>query len=175
MVELSNEKIENLLKEKFLQEIISSQIVSGQLHIEIKCEHIVEMITYLKNDPSCQFNYLVDIGGIDYLKYPDKPERFAIVYVLQNIPSNYRLVIKTYVPEDNPVIDSITELYAAANWPEREVYDMFGIEFRHHPDLSRILMPDNYEGHPLRKDYPLQGRGERENFNRYETYDPSKK
>ncbi len=90
-----------------------------------------------------------------------------MVYNLCSIGTGARARVKAFVPEGDPEIDSASALWKAAPWAEREVYDLYGIRFRNHPDLKRILMPDDYEGHPLRKDYPLQGRGERQNFPRY--------
>lgn len=114
------------------------------------------------------FDYLVDVTGLDQLKHPeDRPERFAAVYHLCRRDDGARLRVRAYLPEERPTVQSITDLYPAANWLEREAYDMYGIEFAGHPNLTRILMPDEYEGHPLRKDYPLKGRGERDNFPKY--------
>jgi NADH-quinone oxidoreductase subunit C len=111
---------------------------------------------------------------MDFLKYPlellereDVPERFAVVYQLTSLEHNARLRVKAYVPEEPCEIATATELWPAANWAEREVYDLYGIRFTGHPDLRRILMPENYQGHPLRKDYPLKGRGERDHFPKY--------
>lgn len=174
MPALTNEFLENLLKEQFGDKILKSEVIQNQLQMEINGKDILEIVTFVKNDERCQFDYLVDIGGVDYLKIPERPERFGVIYVLQNMTSYFRFVIRAYVSEENPEISSLTGLYEAANWAEREVYDMYGVEFKNHPDLRRILMPDYYEYHPLRKDYPLKGRGERENFPRYENYEPSK-
>ena len=110
-------------------------------------------------------NYLVDVTCVDTLQINDeRPERFELIYVLRNLDSLDELVVRAFVPEDDPTIDSATGLWRAADWLEREVYDMFGIEFRGHPNMIRILTPENFEGHPLRKDFPTQGIGYRDNF-----------
>ncbi|OQY26185.1 MAG: hypothetical protein B6244_14190 [Candidatus Cloacimonetes bacterium 4572_55] len=174
MQEPTNDMVLNLLQETFNDRILKTEVVRNQLQIEVIGTHVYELIKFLKDDERCDFSYLVDIGGVDFLKNGDGPERFGVIYILQNMNNYLRIIIRTYISEEDLEIDSLTPLYLAANWAEREVYDMFGISFKGHPDLRRILMPDDYEGHPLRKDYPLQGRGERENFSRYEYYEPSK-
>ena len=110
------------------------------------------------------FDMLCDIAGIDYLNYPDATDRFGVVYALTNLKSGERLFVKTFVNDPDPELKSVCELWTGADWLEREVYDMFGIRFAGHPDLRRILMPDGFTSHPLRKDYPLRGGGERHNF-----------
>ena len=110
------------------------------------------------------FDLLVDITCVDYLAYRDARDRFGLVYLLANTRTNDRLTVRTFVHEPDPTVPTATPLWEGANWLEREVYDMFGIVFDGHPDLRRILMPDEFTAFPLRKDYPLQGRGERHNF-----------
>ena len=110
------------------------------------------------------FDYLSDVGGIDYLNYPDATDRYGVTYVLGNTSTSERLIVKAYANDPDPELPSVTPLWEGANWMEREVYDLFGVAFTGHPDLRRILMPDGFEGHPLRKDYPLRGYGERHNF-----------
>lgn len=134
-----------------------------------------EVMAFLKTDSECAYNFLSDVIGIDYLGYPaEMPGRFAVVYNLCAYGKDLRFFVKTFlnpsVPtegiEEDPALylDSVTDLWAGAEWPEREVYDMFGIRFRGHPDLRRILLWEEYPGHPLRKDYPIKGRGEREMY-----------
>jgi NADH-quinone oxidoreductase subunit C len=110
------------------------------------------------------FDLLVDITAVDYLHYPDATDRFGIVYVLANTATGERLIVKTFVNEPDPGVPSAFRLWRGADWMEREVFDMYGIDFAGHPDLRRILMPEGFAGHPLRKDYPLRGYGERHNF-----------
>jgi len=108
---------------------------------------------FLKEDPDFRMNYLVDIAGVDYM--PRAP-RFEVVYHLYSIQNKHRLAVKARVGE-NETVPSVSALWAGAQWPEREAYDMFGIVFEGHPGLKRIYLPDDWEGHPLRKDYPLKG------------------
>ncbi len=178
MAQPTNDQITSLLTQNFSNAVFNAQVVQGQLQVDVDGKHIFKIIEFLKNDAQCDFQYLVDVGGLDYLKMNDQPkwaERFCIVYILQNMNNYLRMVIRAHVSEEHPEIDSISSLFLAAEWPEREVFDLYGITFKNNKDLRRILMPDDYEGYPLRKDYPLQGRGEREAFPRYEYYDPSKK
>jgi NADH-quinone oxidoreductase subunit C len=103
---------------------------------------------------------------VDYLNYRDAKDRFGLVYLLANTVTNERLTVRVYLNEPELTVPSMVPLWAGANWLEREVWDMFGIRFDGHPDHRRILMPEEFTAHPLRKDYPLQGRGERHNFER---------
>ncbi len=110
------------------------------------------------------FDMLAELTAVDYLEYEGATERFGVVYCLLNTATGERVVLKTHVNDPNPALPSVYALWKGADWLEREVFDMFGINFEGHPDLRRILMPDEYTAYPLRKDYPLQGRGERHNF-----------
>ena len=116
----------------------------------------------LKNQ--CGFDMLVDITAVDYLHYPDAKDRFAVIYALQNLETAERIYLKTYLNEPDLTVPSACFLWKGANWMEREVYDMYGLVFEGHPDLRRILLPEEFTAFPLRKDYPLRGRGERHNF-----------
>ncbi|MFG0331642.1 MAG: NADH-quinone oxidoreductase subunit C [Phycisphaerales bacterium] len=138
-------------------------------------EHLHEVMRFLKDDPESQYDFLSDVTAVDYLDYPTKTlGRFAVVYVLKSYPNDRTLIVKTFLDpkfdtsgiEEDPQleIDSVCDIWPGAEWPEREVYDMFGIRFRNHPDLRRILTWEKYPAHPLRKDYPLRGRGERETY-----------
>lgn len=110
------------------------------------------------------FDMLVDVTCVDYLNYRDATDRFGLVYLLMNTESGQRLTIRVMLNDPDLTVPSVVPLWEGANWLEREVWDMFGIRFEGHPDLRRILLPEEFEAHPLRKDYPLQGRGERHNF-----------
>lgn len=134
-----------------------------------------EVMRFLRDDPRCVYDFLSDVGGVDYLNYPTPTAgRFAVVYILCSYSRNDRFFVKTFLDpslptdgvEEDPALylDSVTDLWPGAEWPEREVFDMFGIRFRNHPDLRRILTWESYPAHPLRKDYPLRGRGERETY-----------
>jgi NADH-quinone oxidoreductase subunit C len=132
-------------------------------------------MSFLKNDVATKFNFLSDVFGIDYLKYPAETQgRFAVVYNLLSFDRDDRFFVKTFLDPSIPtegidadpalVVDSVCDLWPGAEWNEREVFDMFGIRFANHPDLRRILTWESYPAHPLRKDYPLRGRGEREQY-----------
>jgi len=134
----------------------------GQLALVVPREAVVTVCRALKHDPETRFDYLADLCGVDYLGRRER--RFQVVYNLYSIARNHRLRLKVDVDESEPWIPSVTGVWKTANWHERELYDMFGIEVRDHPDLRRILMPDEWEGYPLRKDYPLRGKGQRDDF-----------
>ncbi len=133
------------------------------------------LLRYLKDDPECHYDLLCDVTAVDYLNYPAPTiGRFAVVWILANTETASRIRVKTFLNpsidtsgnEDDPAlyVDSSTDIWEGAEWREREVFDMFGISFRNHPDLRRILMWKDFPAFPLRKDYPLQGRGERTNL-----------
>ncbi len=130
---------------------------SGEdLCLEVPPESLVEAAAALKEESDCFFSFLACVTGIDH--YPEEP-RFEVVYHLRSLKFGYRLVVKTRVSGEDPEVPSLSGVWAAADWMERETYDLLGIVFRGHPDLRRILMPEDWEGFPLRKDYPLEGRG----------------
>ncbi len=128
----------------------------------VKADVLHQTLEYLKQQHG--FDMLADVTAVDYLEYPDAVHRFGVVYPLLNTTANIRLVVKTYVDLPDPALPTATDLWRGAYWMEREVYDMFGIVFTGHPDLRRILMPEEFTAFPLRKDYPLKGYGERHNF-----------
>lgn len=116
---------------------------------------IVAVMRFLRDTPGLVYNYLSDISAVDY--YPDfnRPERFGLSYHLYSMIYNRRLRVKVYLPEEDPVVETVTAVWPAANWLEREAYDMMGIRFEGHPDPRRLLMPEDWDGHPQRRDYPL--------------------
>jgi len=130
--------------------------------VTVPATRLAEVLTTLKQ--ACGFDQLVELTAVDYLEYEDASDRFGVVYILVNIATGERLIVKTFVNDPEPRLPSMYPLWKSADWLEREVYDMFGIHFDGHPDHRRILMPDEFTSYPLRKDYPLQGRGERHNF-----------
>lgn len=134
----------------------------GQTRVTVAASELREVMSTLKVTHG--FDLLVDITCVDYLNYRDATNRFGVVYLLANTTSAERLTIRVMLDDPDPTVDSVVSLWDGANWLEREVWDMFGIRFDGHPDLRRILLPDEFTAHPLRKDYPLQGRGERHNF-----------
>lgn len=123
---------------------------------------LFDLLACLKTE--CGFDYIVDVVGIDYLNYPNAADRYGVVYALANTKTAERIFVKAYCNDPDPELPSAVPLWAGADWLEREVYDMFGVAFRGHPDLRRILMPAEFTSYPLRKDYPLRGLGERHNF-----------
>jgi NADH-quinone oxidoreductase subunit C len=126
----------------------------GELTIWISREAIRDAVAFLKSDPELDFNYLADVTCVDW--YPAEP-RFEVVYHLLSITTKHRLRLKVALSGDDPVIESVVPVFPSANFFEREVFDLFGIRFSGHPNLRRILMPEDWEGHPLRKDYPVEG------------------
>ena len=134
----------------------------GDVAVTVKREYLREIALFLNQDPEMDFRYIVHVSSVDW---PDDEERFEVVYELYSIRKRHRIRLKTRVPESDCIVDSLSDIWQGANFMEREVYDMMGIRFRNHPDLRRILMPDEYtEGYPLRKDFPLQGKGWRDTF-----------
>jgi NADH-quinone oxidoreductase subunit C len=140
------------LRGKFESSILDVKEFRGEVTVTVKKEDIVEICRFLKAELS--YNLLTDVTAVDYL---GREPRFMMVYNLYSIPNKDRLRIKAPVAEADSSIDTVTTVWQTANWLEREAYDLFGITFRNHPDLRRILMTDDWVGHPLRKDYPLQG------------------
>lgn len=134
----------------------------GDVRLVLHAEDLFETLRSLRREFG--FDMLVDVTAVDLLEFPDATDRFAVVYSLLSIERKERLIVKTFVNDPDPSLPSAVPIWAGANWLEREVYDMFGISFEGHPDLRRILMPEEFVAYPLRKDYPLQGRGERHNF-----------
>ena len=134
----------------------------GQTRAIVPRELLLAATTALRNEGG--FDLLVDITCVDYLNYRDAVDRFGLVYVLTATSTGERLIVRAFLSEPDLAAPSVVSIWPGANWLEREVFDMFGIDFVGHPDLRRILMPEEFTAHPLRKDYPLQGRGERHNF-----------
>ena len=148
--------LEKKINSELATKIKFSEIKHNQLYLNIDCNDLIEVLVFLKNDTLTKFRQLVDITAVDY---PEETERFKIVYLLLSHEFNNRIIIN-YSINENEVIPSITELFPSANWMEREVFDMYGIKFKNHPDLRRILTDYGFKGHPLRKDFPLTGHSE---------------
>ncbi|MGA0286177.1 MAG: NADH-quinone oxidoreductase subunit C [Phycisphaerales bacterium] len=164
-----------ILKEALPDARLRATEFRGQTTVLVDPSSLHDLMRHLREDPRQGYDLLVDLLGVDYLEYPaEMPGRFAVVYHLANTSTDLRLTVRTHLDpsidtsgnaEDPALeVDSVTDLWPGAEWPEREVYDMFGIRFRNHPDLRRILLWKDYPGFPLRKDYPLTGRGERERY-----------
>ncbi|MCA9174250.1 MAG: NADH-quinone oxidoreductase subunit C [Planctomycetales bacterium] len=134
----------------------------GQTRVTLDAASLYAAMQSLRDEHG--FDLLVDVTCVDYLNYRGARDRFGLVYLLAGAESAKRLTIRVMLNEPDLTVASVTPLWAGANWMEREVWDMFGIVFAGHPDLRRVLLPEEFTAHPLRKDYPLQGRGERHNF-----------
>jgi len=139
------------LTDRFGDDIVSTHSDFGDDTATVRRERIVEICTFLRDDPDLRFDLAMDLTGVDYL---GEEPRFEVVYHLYSIPKKHRVRIKARVPEEDPVIDSVVPVWVGMDWFEREAYDMYGLVFRGHPNLRRILMYEEFEGHPLRKDYP---------------------
>lgn len=146
----------------------SSTVFRGELTLTADRDGVLDVLRILRDTPGLDFNFPVDIAGVDYLGHPQPPqvERYAVVYHLLSWQTEERIRVRAPVPEDDPVCPSACGLWSLANWTEREIYDMLGVRFTDHPDLRRILMWEGFTHHPLRKDYPLKGLGERGSFPR---------
>ena len=145
--------IEKLINSELAAKIQNSFIKNSELTIEIDENNLIEVIQFLKSNERCKFKQLIDIAGVDY---PDSEKRFQLVYLLLSHENNIRIKVSTQF-QLNQIINSITKIFPSANWMEREVFDMYGIKFKNHPDLRRILTDYGFKGHPLRKDFPLTG------------------
>ena len=140
---------------------LGSEVVVGkrfrdQDFLTVRKTRIVEILVILRDHSDCDYKMVSDILGLDLLGF-DREPRFEVIYSLYSLSTHRRIVVKAQVEEDDPTIDTASDVWPAANWAEREIYDLFGIIFNDHPDLRRLLMPDDWIGHPLRKDYPLGG------------------
>lgn len=153
---------EEVLKAKFADDGLTFSQFRDNRRVVVPAAKLLPILSCLKSDLG--FDMLAEVTAVDYLEYEGATDRFGVVYVLLNLQTGERLVLKTFVNDPNPALPSAYPLWKSADWLEREVFDMFGIAFSGHPDLRRILTPDEFTAHPLRKDYPLKGRGERHNF-----------
>jgi NADH-quinone oxidoreductase subunit C len=159
------------LKEKFPAMGLKGAQFRGDTQIIVAAADFLSVVTFLKNEPSLNYNMLADVSCVDYLNFPGaaKDGRFGLVYVFNSIVTQggtgtARLILRVFLNEPALEVESLVPLYAGAEWLEREVWDMFGIRFKNHPDLRRILTWEGFKNHPLRKDYPVTGRGEREQY-----------
>jgi len=147
------ENLEKLINSELSIKVLNSVIKNEELLIEIKDNDLVEVIQFLKSNENCKFKQLIDIAGVDY---PENEKRFELIYLFLSHENNIRIKLLTKFEMDQ-TINSITKIFPSANWMEREVFDMYGIKFKNHPDLRRILTDYGFKGHPLRKDFPLTG------------------
>lgn len=140
---------------------VESSVYRGQTQLVVADGDAFDVLRHLAD---AGFDLLVDVTCVDYLEYRGARRRYGLVYLLASTLTNQRLTVRVFLDDPEPAVQSVVPIWPAANWLEREVWDMFGIRFIGHPDLRRLMMPEEFTAHPLRKDYPLQGRGERHNF-----------
>jgi NADH-quinone oxidoreductase subunit C len=148
--------LEKKINSELTTKIKKSEIRHDQLYISIGNEDLIDVTLFIKSNENTKFRQLIDITAVDY---PENTQRFKVVYLFLSHEFNQRIVL-SYLISENEVIPSLTSIYPAANWMEREVFDMYGVKFKDHPDLRRILTDYGFEGHPLRKDFPLTGHTE---------------
>ena len=146
-------KIEKIINSELSSKVQQSVIINEELKVEINVNNLIEVVQFLKSNDKCKFRQLIDIAGVDY---PEKDERFQLVYLFLSHENNIRIKILIKL-QSNHSVNSLTKIFPSANWMEREVFDMYGIKFKNHPDLRRILTDYGFKGHPLRKDFPLTG------------------
>jgi NADH-quinone oxidoreductase subunit C len=149
------------LRQKVGEQTFTTSEFRDNFRILVDGQRAYGVLEALKADG---FDALSELGGADYLHYPDAKDRYGVWYCLANTATGERVVVKTFANDPEPKLRSVYALWQGSDWMEREVYDMYGVEFEGHPDLRRILMPDEFTSFPLRKDYPMRGRGERHNF-----------
>jgi len=147
------QNLEKLINSELSSKVLNSAISNEELLIEISDNNLVEVIQFLKANENCKFKQLIDIAGVDY---PENEKRFELIYLFLSHENNTRIKLLTRFELDQ-TINSITKIFPSANWMEREVFDMYGIKFKNHPDLRRILTDYGFKGYPLRKDFPLTG------------------
>ena len=150
---LNIQKIEKLINSELSSKIKNSLIENTELLIEVDESDLIDVVQFLKSNENCKFKQLIDIAGVDY---PENEKRFELVYLFLSHEHNLRIKVLTKF-QINQQINSLTKIFPSANWMEREVFDMYGIKFKNHPDLRRILTDYGFKGHPLRKDFPLTG------------------
>lgn len=153
MSEQALKELGDVIAAKFGDDVLTVEVKLGELMVTVKRAAILAVLTALRDDPACSFEQLTDVTAVDY---PDRIERFEVVYQLLSYKHNRRMRVKLTTDEDTPVPSAVS-IYSAANWFERETWDMFGVFFDNHPDLRRILTDYGFEGHPFRKDFPLTG------------------
>lgn len=148
------------IKEGLGERVLNPKIALGELTIELPRDGLLEACRLLRDDAALAFEQLIDLCGVDYLEYGEgawEGSRYAVVYHLLSVKHNHRIRLRVFLEDDAPVVDSVNDIWSAANWYEREAFDLYGIIFDGHPDLRRILTDYGFVGHPFRKDFPLVG------------------
>ena len=155
---MDSDQIAKMIEEKFSGQVLGTVTHAGQVGVMLKKEMIRDICRFLHDEPSIRMDHLEDLTAVDYSTYPgDTGPRFEVVYNMISTVYGHRIRLKVRVTEEEPRIDTVTSIWHTANWHERETYDLMGIIFNGHPDLRRILLPEDWVGHPLRKEYPLKG------------------
>ncbi|UJS19578.1 MAG: NADH-quinone oxidoreductase subunit C [Candidatus Brocadia sp.] len=152
---MKNEEMTTLIKTRFPEAIAGENVFRNELTLTVRKDAVADVARFLKENEELDFDFLSDLCGVDRVETDDV---FEVVYHLYSLSKNHRVRLKASVPSDAPHLPTVTGVWSTANWHERETYDMFGVAFDGHPDLRKILTPDDFEGYPLRKDYPLDGR-----------------
>ncbi|HHM06158.1 MAG TPA: NADH-quinone oxidoreductase subunit C [Gammaproteobacteria bacterium] len=166
-----NQRLAARLQERFAAVLEQCSVALDEVNVQISREHVLDVCQALRDEPELAFDQLMDLCGVDYLTYGEekgRSPRFAVVYHLLSVKNNHRLRLKVFLDHEAPRVDSVVGVWNAANWFEREAFDLFGILFDNHPDLRRILTDYGFIGHPFRKDFPLIGHVEMR-------YDPEKR
>ena len=157
---MTGDKILERLTGRFGDAVHETHAQHGDHTAVVRRDAVRDALAFCQGDPALAFDVLMDLTAVDYSRFPGREDgpRFEVVYHLYSLSHNHRVRVKTPVEEDDPVVPSVVPLWPIANWFEREVWDMFGIRFDGHPDLRRLLMYEEFQGHPLRKDYPINRR-----------------
>jgi len=151
-------QIAKIIEEKFAGQVTGTSTHAGQVSVLLKREMIKDVCRFVRDEPSLKMDHLADLTAVDYSRYPgDTGERFEVVYNMISTVHRHRIRLKVRLSESDPRIDSVASVWHTADWHERETFDLMGINFTGHPDLRRILLPEDWVGHPLRKEYPLKG------------------
>jgi NADH-quinone oxidoreductase subunit C len=151
-------QIAKMIEEKFAGQVQGTVTYAGQVGVMLNREMIKDVCRFLRDEPTLRMDHLADLTAVDFSQYPGDPgPRFEVVYNMISTVHRHRIRLKVRVTEDDPRVDSVSSIWQTANWHERETFDLMGIKFDGHPDLRRILLPEEWEGHPLRKEYPLKG------------------
>ncbi len=168
---MSTQQVIEVLQERFADVafapaplLVSKAVTTDQICVRIPPPRLIEVMTFLRDDPRTRFEQLCELTCVDYLHFPKAIDRYGVTYGLLSLTHNHRLWAKCFVNDPDPQVPTLTSVWPGAEWMEREVYDMFGVRFAGHPDLRRILTWDGFASYPLRKDYPLRGIGEREDY-----------
>ena len=152
------DQIAKMIEERFPGHVLGTTTHAGQIGVMVKPDMIRDICRFLHDEPSLRMDHLADLTAVDYSAYPgDAGPRFEVVYNLISTKFHHRVRLKVRLPGDEPRVDTVTSIWQTANWHERETYDLMGVVFIGHPDLRRILLPEDWVGHPLRKEYPLKG------------------